>query len=136
VQKTIHALRNPTVQRWGPIFAARNLFFVIDETELPSVEKLNDVLLPHWAILWRVCARGHYFHNSKPLVDQVPEKEVYDPFLDPPLPVFEERDCASSCPRQVWRFRFVPESTLEAGAHISHERIRDDLRIPGDDGAI
>jgi hypothetical protein len=99
VQKTIHALGNPTVQRWKPIFAARNLFFVIDETEFPSVEKLNEALLPYWPILWRVCARGHYFHNSKPLVDQVPGKEIYDPFLDPPLPVFEERDCSIVLPR-------------------------------------
>lgn len=99
VQKTIHALRNPAAQRWKPIFAGRNLYFVIDETEFPSVEKLNEALLPYWPILWRVCARGHYFHQSKPLVDQVPGKEVYDPFVDPPLPVFEEDECSIVLPR-------------------------------------
>jgi hypothetical protein len=99
VQKTIHALRNPTAQRWKPIFAARNLFFVIDETEFPSVKKLNEALQPYWPILWRVCARGHYFHNSKPLVDDPPGKEVYDPFVDPPLPVFEESECRLVLPR-------------------------------------
>lgn len=99
VRKTIHALKNPTAQRWKPIFAARNLYFVIDETEIPSVEKLNEALLPYWPILWRVCARGHFYHNSKPLVDQVPGKEVYDPFVDPPLPVFEEGECSIALPR-------------------------------------
>jgi hypothetical protein len=99
VRKTIHALSNPAAQRWKPILAARNLFFVIDETEFPNMEKLNDALLPYWPILWRVCARGYYFHNSKPLVDQVPGKEVYDPFVDPPLPVFEDGECRLVLPR-------------------------------------
>jgi hypothetical protein len=99
VQKTVHALRSRTAQRWKPIFAGRNLYFVIDETEFSSLEKLNEALLPYWPILWRVCARGHYFHNSKPLVDQVPGKEVYDPFVDPQLPVFEEGECRLVLPR-------------------------------------
>jgi hypothetical protein len=99
VQKTIHALRNPALLRWKPILAARNLFFVIDETEFPNVEKLNESLLPHWRILWRVCARGYYFQNSKPLVDEPPGKEVYDPFVDAPLPVFEEGECRLVLPR-------------------------------------
>jgi len=99
VEKTIHGLRNPAVQRWKPILAARNLFFVIDETEFPSMEKLNEALLPYWPTLWRVCARGHYFHNSKPLVHELPGKEVYDPFVDPPLPVFEEAECRLVLPR-------------------------------------
>lgn len=99
VRKTIHALNNPTAQRWKPIFAVRNLYFVIDETEFPSVEKLNEALQPHWPILWRVCARGYYFHNSKPLVDKAPGKEVYDPFVDPQLPVFEEGGCQLHLPR-------------------------------------
>lgn len=99
VDKAIHALRNPTAQQWKPIFAGRNLYFVIDETEFSSVEKLNDALVPYWPILWRVCARGHFFHNSKPLVDQVPGREVYDPFVDPPLPLFEEGECSIALPR-------------------------------------
>ncbi|MGB6133303.1 MAG: hypothetical protein WBG54_16105 [Acidobacteriaceae bacterium] len=98
-RKTIEALRSPGPQRWKPILAARNLFFVIDDMEFPSMEKLNEALLPYWPILWRVCARGYYFHNSKPLVDQVPGKEVHDPFLDPPLPVFEEDGCSIILPR-------------------------------------
>jgi hypothetical protein len=72
---------------------------VIDETEIPSLEKLNEALLPYWPILWRVCARGHFYHNSKPLVDQVPGKKVYGPFVDPPLLLLEEGECSIALPR-------------------------------------
>jgi Uncharacterised protein family (UPF0175) len=33
------------------------------------------------------------------LEDQVPGKEVYDPFVDPPLPVLEEGECSIAQPR-------------------------------------
>lgn len=98
-KKTIETLKNPVPLQRKPLLAARNLFLVLDCTVFPSMEMLNDALLPHWPILWRVCARGFYFHNSKPLVDEPPGKEVYDPFLDPPLPIFEEGECAIVLPR-------------------------------------
>jgi hypothetical protein len=98
-KKTIQALKNPAPFQRKPLLAARNLFFVLDTTVFPSVEMLNEALVPHWPILWRVCARGFYFHNSKPLVDEPPGKEVYDPFVDPPLPVFEESECRLVLPR-------------------------------------
>jgi len=92
--KTVQALKNPTPLQRKPLLAARNLFFVIDETEFRSLEKLNEALLPYWPILWRVCARGYYFHNSKPLVEEVPGKDAYEHFVGPPLPMFEENECS------------------------------------------
>jgi hypothetical protein len=77
----------------------RNLFFVLDEHEFSNIEKLNEVLFPYWPILWRVCARGHYFQQGKPLVDETSADEVYDPIVDPPLPGFEEGDCSIFLPR-------------------------------------
>lgn len=98
-KKTIQALKNPAPPQRKPLLAARNLFLVLDCTVFPSQELLNEALLPHWPILWRVCARGFYFHNSKVLVDEPPGKEIYDPFVDPPLPFFEERECRLVLPR-------------------------------------
>ncbi len=92
--------KNPAPFQRKPLLAARNLFFVLDTTKCSRVWKmLNEALVPHWPILWRVCARGFYFHNSKPLVDEPPGKEVYDPFVDPLLPVFEESECMLVLPR-------------------------------------
>lgn len=99
VEKTIQALRNPTPQPQKPILSARNLFYVLDETEFPSLENLNKVLAPYWTILWRVCARGHYFQQGEPIFDETSVEEVYDPFVDPPLPGFEEGECGIFLPR-------------------------------------
>lgn len=63
-KKTIQALKNPASLQRRPLLAARNFFTVLDTTVFPSMEMLNEALLPHWTILWRVCARGFYFHNS------------------------------------------------------------------------
>ena len=62
-------LRNPTEERQRPIFVARNLYFLLDELKFPNIERLNEALRPFWQTLWRVCARGHYFHYAKPLQD-------------------------------------------------------------------
>ncbi len=99
VKKTIQALRSGSAQPWKPILSARNLFFVLDETELPNIQRLNEALLPYWPILWRVCARGHYFQQGKPLVIATAEEDGYDPFIDPQLPAFEEGECSIFLPR-------------------------------------
>ena len=61
VTHTIRMLKNPTEERQRPIFVARNLYFLLDELDFPNIERLNEALRPFWPILWRVCARGHYF---------------------------------------------------------------------------
>ncbi len=99
VERSIDALRNPAEQNWKPILAGRNLFYVIDETEVRSIQKLNEVLAPYWTILWRVCARGHYFQRGEPIFDEAAAPESFDPFLDPQLPGFEEGQCSIFLPR-------------------------------------
>jgi hypothetical protein len=90
VSHTIRMLKNPSEERQRPIFVARNLYFLLDELEFPNVEKLNEALWPYWPILWRVCARGHYFHHAEPLQDPNSLAGGMDAPLNPPLPKFEE----------------------------------------------
>ena len=99
VEKTILALRNPKPGQLKPILAARNLFFVLDETEFSNIEKLNEALSPHWPVLWRICARGHYFERGEPIFDENAAPEIFDPFVDPQLPAFEEGECSIFLPR-------------------------------------
>jgi hypothetical protein len=67
VTRTIQMLRDPSQKRRRPILAVRNLYTLLDEEKFSNIEKLNDVLWPHWTALWRVCARGHYAAHRKPL---------------------------------------------------------------------
>ncbi len=92
VTHTIRMLKNPTEERQRPIFVARNLYFLLDELDFPNIERLNEALRPFWPTLWRVCARGHYFHYGKPLQDQNSSAGGMDAPLNPPLPKFEEGD--------------------------------------------
>ena len=90
VANTLRMLKNATQDRQRPIFVARNLYFLLDELELPNVEKLNETLRPYWPTLWRVCARGHYFLHLQPLQDPNSAASEIDAPLNPPLPKFEE----------------------------------------------
>ncbi len=94
VNQTIQLLRNPIPQQWKPILVARNLYFLLDEEEFPNIEKLNEALWPYWPILWRVCARGHYFQQRKPLLGETASEEDFDGLIQPPLPGFEEGECS------------------------------------------
>jgi hypothetical protein len=51
---------------------------------------LNEALWPYWPILWRVCARGHYFHHAEPLQDPNSSAGSLEAAFHPPLPSFEE----------------------------------------------
>jgi len=95
VKRTIQMLRNPdAVRRRRPILAVRNLYTMLDDEKFANAEKLNDALWPHWKILWKVCARGHYAAHKKPLRQNRTEEEDED--LEEPilygLPTFEDRD--------------------------------------------
>jgi hypothetical protein len=67
VKRTIQMLKDASQKRRRPLLAVRNLYTLLDEDKFSNVEKLNDALLPHWAALWRVCARGHYAAHRRPL---------------------------------------------------------------------
>jgi hypothetical protein len=90
VANTLRMLKNATQDRQRPIFVARNLYFLLDELELPNIEKLNETLRSYWPILWHVCARGHYFLHMQPLQDPNSSANEIDAPLNPPLPKFEE----------------------------------------------
>ena len=93
VTRTIQMLRNPAQKRRKPLLAVRNLYTLLDEEKFSNIEKLNEVLWPHWSALWRVCARGHYSAHRRPLREKVPSKtddEDFELAVQPALPSLEE----------------------------------------------
>ena len=93
VTRTIQMLRNPAQKRRKPLLAVRNLYTLLDEEKFSNIEKLNEVLWPHWTALWRVCARGHYSAHRKPLREKAPAKtddEDFELAVQPALPSLEE----------------------------------------------
>jgi hypothetical protein len=93
VARTIQMLRNPAQKRRKPILAVRNLYRLLDEEKFSNIEKLNEVLWPHWSALWRMCARGHYSLHRKPLREKVPAEtndEDFELAVQPALPSLEE----------------------------------------------
>ena len=93
VTRTIQMLRNPAQKRRKPLLAVRNLYTVLDEEKFSNIEKLNEVLWPHWSALWRVCARGHYSVHRKPLREKAPAETNDEDFVlavQPALPSLEE----------------------------------------------
>jgi hypothetical protein len=86
-------LRNPAQKRRKPILAVRNLYRLLDEEKFSNIEKLNEVLWPHWSALWRACARGHYSLHRKPLREKVPSEtddEDFELAVQPALPSLKE----------------------------------------------
>ena len=93
VTRTIQMLRNSAQKRRKPILAVRNLYRLLDEEKFSNIEKLNEVLWPHWPALWRVCARGHYSLHRKPLREKVPAEtndEDFELAVQSALPSLEE----------------------------------------------
>jgi hypothetical protein len=93
VTRTIQMLKNPAQKRRKPILAVRNLYRLLDEEKFSNIEKLNEVLWPHWSALWRVCARGHYSLHRKPLREKAPAEtndEDFELAVQPALPSLEE----------------------------------------------
>ncbi len=93
VTRTIQMLRNPAQKRRKPILAVRNLYRLLDEEKFSNIEKLNEMLWPHWSALWRVCARGHYSLHRKPLREKTPaetDDEDFELAVQPALPSLEE----------------------------------------------
>jgi hypothetical protein len=93
VTRTIQMLRNPAQKRRKPILAVRNLYRLLDEEKFSNIEKLNEVLWPHWSALWRVCARGHYSLHRKRLRERAPAEtndEDFELAVQPALPSLEE----------------------------------------------
>ena len=89
IKATISTLKNPRKNQWKPTLLARNLYVILEEEKFPNIEQLNDMLWPHWDVLWRVCARGHYFHAKEPLRDRLSSDEDLGNVVQLPLPWVE-----------------------------------------------
>jgi hypothetical protein len=66
VERLIRRLELPQAEEVWPQFAARNLYEFL-EGECFGVEAVNQALKPHWPILWRAAARGHYLVRGTPV---------------------------------------------------------------------
>jgi hypothetical protein len=68
VERLIRALKAPDVDEVWPQFAARNLYEFLEEESF-GIEAMNQALKPHWPVLWRAAARGHYLVRGYPVRD-------------------------------------------------------------------
>ena len=66
IERLIRAMKSEDVDEVWPQFAARNLYEFLEE-ELFGIEAMNQALKPHWPILWRAAARGHYLVRGYPV---------------------------------------------------------------------
>jgi hypothetical protein len=86
IAETLRQLADPAM-KWRPILAARNLYVFLDAGEVSDADAMNKALLPYWEPLWRMAARGHYFHYRKPIRRKVASD---DSVVQPAIPnVFE-----------------------------------------------
>ena len=66
VERLIRRLEFPEAEKVWPQFAARNLYEFLEEESF-GVEAMNQALKPHWPLLWRAAARGHYLMRGTPV---------------------------------------------------------------------
>lgn len=72
---------------WLPLMLGRNLYVLLDEEQLPGAEDLTRALRPHWAVLWRLAARGHYVLIHAPVREPSTVREGQ---YRPPIPSLTE----------------------------------------------
>ena len=65
-ERLIRRLKTSDVDEAWPQFAARNLYEFLEEESF-GIEAMNQALKPHWPVLWRVAARGHYLVRGYPV---------------------------------------------------------------------
>lgn len=68
VERLIRKMDGPRDEEIWPQFAARNLYEFLEEEPF-GIEAMNQVLKPHWPVLWRTAARGHYLVRGYPVRD-------------------------------------------------------------------
>ena len=66
VERLIRRLDLPDAQEVWPQFAARNLYEILEEEPF-GIEAMNQAVKPHWPVLWRAAARGHYLVRGSPV---------------------------------------------------------------------
>ena len=65
VERLIRGVKSSDSEVW-PQFAARNLYELLEEEQF-GVEAMNQALKPHWQVIWRAAARGHYLVRGYPV---------------------------------------------------------------------
>jgi hypothetical protein len=68
VERLIRRLKASDSDGVWPQFAARNLYEFLEEESF-GTEAMNQALKPHWPVLWRAAARGHYLVRGYPVRD-------------------------------------------------------------------
>jgi hypothetical protein len=66
VERLIQRMDLPEAEEVWPQFIARNLYEFLEEEPF-GIEAMNQALKPHWPILWRAAARGHYLVRGSPV---------------------------------------------------------------------
>ncbi len=66
IERLIRAMKSPDRYEVWPQFAARNLYEFLEEEPF-GIEDMNRALKPHWPVLWRAVARGHYLVHRNPI---------------------------------------------------------------------
>jgi hypothetical protein len=61
-------MKSADVDEVWPQFTARNLYEFLEEEPF-GIEAMNQALKPHWPVLWRAAARGHYLVRGYPVRD-------------------------------------------------------------------
>ncbi len=86
VAETRRRLSEPAT-KYAPLLAGRNLYVLLEEENLAGADAVNRALRPHWPILWRLAARGHYYVKQQP----VREKPKFtEEMFKPPIPPITE----------------------------------------------
>jgi len=68
VERLIRKIDGPRDEEIWPQFAARNLYEFLEDESF-GIEAMNQALKPHWPVLWRAAARGHYLVRGVPVRD-------------------------------------------------------------------
>ena len=66
IERLIERVKSPDWETVWPQFAARNLYELLEEESF-GIAAMNQALKPHWAVLWRAAARGHYVVRGCPV---------------------------------------------------------------------
>jgi hypothetical protein len=121
------------------------LYELLEEERFPSRQKLNEALMPHWPILWRVAARGHFIEQKRPVklrpLDTTGEEGYSSPW-QPGIPsAFEggfalsfvlgnESDISLLMTLPEHRFAMYPMSSLPMISEFRSMLEKWDIRFP------
>ena len=89
-RRTAAQTRRRESERSGPpqaLFAARNLYALLEEDRLAGATDLHEALRPFWLPLWKLAARGHYAEVIKPIR---PAEEAREGEYQSPIPPIAE----------------------------------------------